>query len=95
MTRLFRSEIYGAAAAVFVAVVGYRAGIAYLPSVSLIIAGFLLAGVFAELEDETLMKVKDHTIESHDWHLVLLRLVRTIVLLTIGVLIFAALIPWP
>ena len=75
--------------------VSYQAGVAVLPSVFLIIVGVLLMGVFAELEDETLTRIKDHSIESHDWHLVLLPLVRTVVLLAIGGPIFATLLPRP
>jgi len=94
MKRIFRREVYGAVAALIAAGISYRAGVNYLPSVFLMIVGILLMGIFAELEDETLMKIKDHTIESHDWHLVLLRVIRSVVLLSIGVLIFAVLVPW-
>ncbi len=92
MKRLLRREIVGATAATVAAGVSYRVRIDYLPSVFLVIVGILLMGVFAEPEDETLVKIKVHSIESHDWHLVCLRLIRTIVLLSIGVLIFAALV---
>jgi len=71
--------------------VSYRAGVDYLPSVFLLIAGILMMGIFAELEDEVLEKIEDHSIESHDWHLRVLRVIRRTVLLSIGVLIVAAL----
>lgn len=91
MKRLFRREVYGVAAAAIAAVFSYRAQIDYLPSVFIMVAGFLMMGIFAELEDEALKKFDDQGIGSHDWHLVLLRLIRTVVLLSIAVLAFVAL----
>ena len=91
MQRIFRHEVYGVIAAGVAAGISYRAGVDYLPSVLLMIAGFLMMGVFAELEDEVLEKIDDHSIGSHDWHLLVLRVIRTIVLLSIGILIFVAL----
>jgi hypothetical protein len=95
MTRHFHGEVYVAAAVMIVAGAAYRAGIAYLPGTFLLIGGILLMGIFAELEDETLMKIKGLTIESHDWHLTLLRMIRGIVLLSVAALVFAALLPRP
>lgn len=91
MQRIFRREVYGLIAAGIAAGISYRAGIDYLPSVFLMIVGILMMGIFAELEDEVLKKIDDHSIASHDWHLILLRVIRSIVLISIGVLIFAAL----
>jgi uncharacterized membrane protein YiaA len=91
MKRLFRREIYGLLAAATGAAVSFYADVKYLPSVLMMVVGFLMMGIFAELEDEVLKRIDDHSIESHDWHLTLLRFIRTVVLLAIGVLIFAAL----
>jgi len=91
MKRLFRREVYGVVAAAIAAGISYRAEIGYLPSAFLIVAGILMMGIFAELEDEVLKKVDGHSIESHDWHLMLLRVVRAVVLVSIGALIFATL----
>lgn len=55
------------------------------------IAGFLIMGMFAEMEDELLKKRDLSGIGSHDGRLITLRVVRTVVLLSVGVLIFAAL----
>jgi hypothetical protein len=90
MTRLFRREVYFVTVAAIAAALSYRAGIDYLPSVFLLVVGILMLGVFAELEDAILLKIEDSTILSHDWHLVLFRAMRTIILLCIGVLVFAA-----
>lgn len=92
MNRLCRNEILGIVAAAIAAGVTYQADIKYLPSIFLIVAGILMLGVFADLEDNVLnRKFDEQGIESHNWHVVLVRFVRTIVLLAIGVLIFAAL----
>ena len=91
MKRLFRRETHGVVATTIAAGLSYRAEIDYLPSVFLIVAGILMSGIFAELEDEVLKNVDDHSMGSHDWHLMLLRFVRAVVLLSIGVLIFATL----
>ena len=49
-----------------------------------------MLGVIAELEDYVLnRKYDDRGIESHNWHVVLVRFVRTVVLLVDGVLTFA------
>ena len=91
MNRFFRRETYGVVVTAIAAWISYRAGIEYLPSLFLIVAGILMSGVFAELEDEALKKFDEHSAGSHDWHLLLLRFFRAVVLLSIGVLIFAML----
>jgi len=91
MKRIFRWEISGIVVAAIAAGASFYADIDFLPSVLLMVVGFLMMGFFAELEDDVLSNIDDHSIESHDWHLMLLRVVRTVVLLSIGVLIFAAL----
>ena len=91
MKRIFRWEIGGIVVAAIAAGVSLYAEINFLPSIFLMVVGFLMMGVFAELEDEVLKKIADHSIRSHDWHLTLLRVVRTSVLIFIGVLVFAVL----
>jgi len=91
MQRLFRWEVGGVIATGVAAGVSYWAGVRYLPSVFVVVAGFLIMGMFAELEDELLKKRDISSIGSHDLRLITLHVVRTVVLLSVGVLVFAAL----
>lgn len=89
--RLFRWEVWGLIVASVAAGVSYWAGVHYLPSAFIVVAGFLIMGMFAEMEDELLKKRDISSIGSHDARLVTLHVVRTVVLLAVGVLVFAAL----
>ena len=71
MKKLFRWEVWGALAAGVAAGFSYRAGILYLPSVFIIVMGFLIMGMFAALEDELLERRHLPGIGSHDIPLVL------------------------
>lgn len=91
MKKLFRWESWGTLVAGAIAGLSYRVGINYLPSVMIIVAGFLIMGMFAELEDELLKKRDIAFVGSHDIRLITLHVVRTVVLLSIGVLVFVTL----
>jgi len=91
MKKLFRWDVWGVLAVGAAAGISYRAGVLYLRSVFIIVMGFLIMGMFAEMEDELLERRHISGIGSHDVRLVLLHVVRTVVLLAVGVLIFVAL----
>lgn len=91
MKKLFRWESRGTLVAGAIAGLGYRVGINYLPGVMIIVAGFLIMGMFAELENELLEKRDIAFVGSHDVRLVALHVLRTVVLLSIGVLVFVTL----
>ncbi|MGI9204440.1 MAG: hypothetical protein ACR2Q3_10545 [Woeseiaceae bacterium] len=91
MKKLFRWESWSTLAAGAGAGISYWAGINYLPSIFIIAAGILIMGMFAEIEDALLIKLNLSGIGSNDVRLIALHVVRTVVLLAVGVLVFVAL----
>ncbi len=84
--------LYAIAAVITVAVSGltWMAGIGYLPSILMFVAAILVLGLSMTVEDRLISRYDTpHDDDTHPWPLIALRAVRAIVLIAMGIAIFA------